>query len=362
MVSLNLNPSGTGTNPAGNAMLAPQTTQAISNQTNPAPQTTPVANPYSAPPPQANGVNLNANSAPSAPSFSPGASQASNALSNQSPANLQNFFTQLGQLSNNGTTNQQNASNLPPAPAPGTPLIQPNNNANGNAQTLAYQQNNGNQGNYGQIGSNLPSFNGQNNNSMNTGSAYQAPPMQAPPASPSLSNLTSTPVSTNLASTIANSGAVANTLPQAPYQAPVSTPLATTIANSGATATANAPSASNLSTLDHPLATGRPILVSDENAKTDVKNGGYQVQGFLDALNAHSYQYKDPKDGVGRFVSPMAQELEKTAIGRSAVRQTEDGKKIVDYGRLGGIMLASQAFLNDRLNSIEKSLKLKRKN
>ncbi len=97
---------------------------------------------------------------------------------------------------------------------------------------------------------------------------------------------------------------------------------------------------------------------SDEDKKTKTGSGKGELQGFLDAIGAHSYEYKDemkdnPLAGEGEFVSPMAQELEKTEVGKSMVMDTPDGK-VVDYGKGFGAILAAQAMLNDRLNKIEK--------
>lgn len=95
-----------------------------------------------------------------------------------------------------------------------------------------------------------------------------------------------------------------------------------------------------------------PPTMSDQTAKTKIDGGEYQVQSFLDAIKAHSYEYKDAKHGVGRFISPMAQELEKTEVGKSAIIETPEGK-MVDYGRLGGISLAALADLHQRVKRIE---------
>ena len=58
---------------------------------------------------------------------------------------------------------------------------------------------------------------------------------------------------------------------------------------------------------------------------------------------------------VSKPFCDLAQELEKTELGRAAVQNTKDGK-IVDYGKLGGVMLASQARLNKRLSKLEEAL------
>jgi hypothetical protein len=102
------------------------------------------------------------------------------------------------------------------------------------------------------------------------------------------------------------------------------------------------------------------LAASDKNAKTNVSNADGKMKGFLDALTAYEYKYKDPRHGEGKFVSPMAQDLEKTEIGKQAVIDTPEGK-MVDYGKLGGAMLASQSMLNDRISDLEKALKARGK-
>ena len=109
--------------------------------------------------------------------------------------------------------------------------------------------------------------------------------------------------------------------------------------------------------------------ISDNNNKIEVEvesssekepnMDDFSPRSFLDALKAYSYEYKNShkgsdKGGEGRFLSPMAQDLEKAGpVGKSAVLNTPKGK-IVDYGKLSGAMLASQAHLNERLSEMEK--------
>jgi hypothetical protein len=93
---------------------------------------------------------------------------------------------------------------------------------------------------------------------------------------------------------------------------------------------------------------------SDRSAKKEIKTADDEVQEFLDALTAYSYRYKDPtafgtKDG--RIIGIMAQDLEDSDIGRQFVRDTPHGK-LVDYGQGLAAILASQAHLNDRVNTL----------
>lgn len=96
--------------------------------------------------------------------------------------------------------------------------------------------------------------------------------------------------------------------------------------------------------------------ISDKNQKTKIAPPSDEKLGrFVDSLKAYEYNYKDPTQpgaGPGKFVSPMAQDIEKTELGQGLVEDTPQGK-IVNYGKAGGLMLATAAMLNDRLNDIE---------
>jgi len=98
---------------------------------------------------------------------------------------------------------------------------------------------------------------------------------------------------------------------------------------------------------------------SDKNSKTKVKDGSKEAQKFLDALKAHVYEYKDKYKGPlapeGEHMSPMAQELEKTAAGKHMVKHTADGTKVVDYSSPQGYgaILASLSHLNKKIQELE---------
>lgn len=94
--------------------------------------------------------------------------------------------------------------------------------------------------------------------------------------------------------------------------------------------------------------------MSDEREKTNIKAADKKLSEFLDALDAHSYEYKDPKNGHGRRISVMAQELEKSELGKEFVFEAE-GRKRVDYGKGLGTMLAAQAALHKRIKKLEAS-------
>ena len=71
------------------------------------------------------------------------------------------------------------------------------------------------------------------------------------------------------------------------------------------------------------------------------------VGKLLDSLRAYNYEYKNEEYGKGRRLGIMAQDLEKTKLGKRAVVDTPVGK-VVDVGKGLGIALAAQAHLNKK--------------
>lgn len=100
-----------------------------------------------------------------------------------------------------------------------------------------------------------------------------------------------------------------------------------------------------------------PVLVSPgevivpRTAAEDPK----KLQEFVDSLGTHKYNYKNPEHGDASYISPMAQEMEKSELGKGMVVDTPEGK-MVHYGRAGGVMLATAAMLNERMKEIEAKL------
>jgi hypothetical protein len=99
---------------------------------------------------------------------------------------------------------------------------------------------------------------------------------------------------------------------------------------------------------------------SDERMKKDIKPGDEKLKSFYDSLDAHAYKYKHPDTagaGHGEHVSVMAQELEKSELGKGQVFETENGVKNVNYDpKMIGTMLAGQAMFHKRLMKIEDAL------
>lgn len=101
-------------------------------------------------------------------------------------------------------------------------------------------------------------------------------------------------------------------------------------------------------------------LASDKNEKKDIKAAGKDIQKFLDKLSASKYKYKDggsvPQKPKGENYGVMAQDLEKSKIGKNMVEDTPEGK-MVNYGKGFSAILAAQAELNERLKSLESGKK-----
>ena len=101
----------------------------------------------------------------------------------------------------------------------------------------------------------------------------------------------------------------------------------------------------------------RRIRISDEDLKEDISYDPKDVEKFMNRIKASSYDYKkevqdSPLASKNREIGVMAQDLEKSKLGKEAVKETKIGK-VVDYDNLGPKMLASIANLNERLKKME---------
>lgn len=94
-------------------------------------------------------------------------------------------------------------------------------------------------------------------------------------------------------------------------------------------------------------------MMSDERMKKDIQPSKNNSKKFLDALSSKEYKYKNDKNGSGKHVSVMAQDLEKAGpMGKQMVSETKQGK-MVDYGKGFGAILAAQVELNERMKEME---------
>lgn len=98
------------------------------------------------------------------------------------------------------------------------------------------------------------------------------------------------------------------------------------------------------------------LIGSDENMKKDIKSNDHKYDDMMSKLKGYEFKYKDEKHGEGDRVGIMAQDLEKSEIGKKLVKDTPEGKQIDVKNALGAIM-ASQARLAQRLKDLEKKKK-----
>jgi hypothetical protein len=96
-------------------------------------------------------------------------------------------------------------------------------------------------------------------------------------------------------------------------------------------------------------------LASDRNLKTDVdEDAGADIDEMLSKLMPTAFRYKDEtKYGAGKRAGVMAQNLEKSKLGRAMVRREPDGLKI-DPNTAISTALAVSARLDQRMRKLEK--------
>lgn len=100
---------------------------------------------------------------------------------------------------------------------------------------------------------------------------------------------------------------------------------------------------------------------SDKKLKKDIHEPTEEdIDQFLEAVRPMLYKYKDPSGAhgktPGKHLGIIAQELEKTNVGKSLVVDTPQGKAI-DLPSTVGTLLATSARMHDRLSSLESYLK-----
>ncbi len=96
-------------------------------------------------------------------------------------------------------------------------------------------------------------------------------------------------------------------------------------------------------------------MLSDKTQKKDVKSATKSVNSFLEALAAREFAYKNasaPGAAPGQRVGVMAQDLEKSKLGKSMVKSGPAGKS-VDIAQALGASLAANAELHKRVKKLE---------
>lgn len=98
--------------------------------------------------------------------------------------------------------------------------------------------------------------------------------------------------------------------------------------------------------------------ISDRRAKKNIKKTSEaELAEFMGALSPSSWRYKNPGlpgAALGKRFGVMAQDLEKSKIGKALVRDRPDGLKEIDVGQATGTILAAISSMNKRLSAAEK--------
>lgn len=99
-------------------------------------------------------------------------------------------------------------------------------------------------------------------------------------------------------------------------------------------------------------AAGGLAMMSDERSKENVTQSDGKGRELLDHLKGKLYEYKDSANGEGTHIGIMAQDLEKSPLGKSMVIN-DGGMKKVDFAKGYGALLAAVTEINDKLKEIE---------
>lgn len=97
-------------------------------------------------------------------------------------------------------------------------------------------------------------------------------------------------------------------------------------------------------------------IFSDKRLKKNTKPRSASFDKLLANIKGYEFEYKDESMGEGKRVGVMAQDLEKSELGKKMVQDTPEGKAI-DVANAVGTMMASQGRLHERLAKLEKKKK-----
>lgn len=86
------------------------------------------------------------------------------------------------------------------------------------------------------------------------------------------------------------------------------------------------------------------MIASDRRVKKNVRAVSQSdIKEFKDNITPYEFNYTDDKFGKGDWIGVMAQDLEKSKLGRTVVETGNDGVKRINHGKLSSLMLAMNA-------------------
>lgn len=91
-------------------------------------------------------------------------------------------------------------------------------------------------------------------------------------------------------------------------------------------------------------------LFSDRRLKTDIQPGDNAARALMDSMSPETFERKATGE---HELGIIAQDVERTPLGREIVEKDPDGYRAIDIGKGLGAALASLADLNDRLKKLE---------
>lgn len=108
-----------------------------------------------------------------------------------------------------------------------------------------------------------------------------------------------------------------------------------------AQASANIANANRSSNLLGQGATAAAMYFSDERLKDNIEPiSRDEIQEFKESLRALKYAYKDKQNGEGEWIGVLAQDLEKSELGKTVVVSDEDGHKAIDLKKAVSLLFA----------------------
>jgi hypothetical protein len=96
--------------------------------------------------------------------------------------------------------------------------------------------------------------------------------------------------------------------------------------------------------------------LSDRREKKDITDSEKEIAAFVRGINPYAWRYKRPElpgAGKGRQYGVMAQDLERSKVGRTLVHKRPDGRREVDVAGAATVALAAISALNKRIDRAE---------
>ena len=98
------------------------------------------------------------------------------------------------------------------------------------------------------------------------------------------------------------------------------------------------------------------LIASDIRAKENIQPASGDLNQTFRNFQPYSWNYKNPAQyGGGRFYGGMAQDLEATPAGATAVQQGPGGAKMIDTSRLATLTAAETANLRRELDEVQRT-------